>query len=303
MADNALTVELSKGSSGTGCGAVDNKIATAASLGALAVTADARTIFVPATYEGTEVLIPVAFNAHGEPIVLTEVLKLAELAHGRAHPRRGGEYTFTAVASLLAWATRFAGPLSAAFLSAPTATLTAGEVEIIIDELDAKSTDGAARALSATLKLRLSDRLAFWLRHVNKQFNAEQFQDFVTRAADELTTADVVTMINNLEIKSEALWKRTVDENGRTKLQIEDQSGPATRIPSTFAFAVPVFDFDDEANGQTFNARLVLKLEKGRPFFTFEVVDFASKMAEVMAALAAQVATVVPQTYMGSPPS
>jgi hypothetical protein len=128
----------------------------------------------------------------------------------------------------------------------------------------------------------------------------DAFSDFAARASEELSGAELLTMIANVEVRSESLWSRVVDADGKIRLKAED-TNQISKVPATFNFVVPVFDGDDEANGQIFTARLTTKISKDKkPLFTYEIVDFKSKLAAAVRTRFDAVATVVSNVYMGA---
>jgi len=281
-------------------GGIDAAVATIASAGANAVKANDRTIQVTATWNGTEVMFPYAFDGAGRAVLLADAVQAAKAEHARLHPDRAGSYVMHDLESLLAWAKRFAGADSAAFVRTPDED-DDGRVVIIVDEL-AAGTEGARRSLRAGFALQLHERLKGWMSYDGTPLDIEAFSDFANRASDELTGSDLITMISNVEVRQEQNWSRTVSEDGKIKLVAEDTKS-TSKVPRTFSFAVPVFAHDDTANVMTFTARLVVKVDRGKPKFTYELVDFDQRLSEAMKQIVAEVAPVVPNVYMGLPPA
>jgi hypothetical protein len=287
---------------------IDN-IAEAIKAGAAGVTAENRTIDIKASVRGVETVVPYAFNAQGEPRFLKEVLDVATAAADQHAPRRQGRYQFSDLASILAWATRYKTAETSAYLQAPTQS--PGSLTIIVDELPGNESGGQSggasdkgtnRTLRATLPIALHDRLKAWVATQEQWLDAAMFCSFVGMAGDELSSAELLSMVQNLEVTSATTWKRTVDDKGAVRVQTEDKSGPATRIPRDFKFAVPAFEFDDVAT--QFDAKLFSKIEKGQPMFRFTITDLKRTIALAMKVTHEVVSEVVPatQVYLGTPP-
>lgn len=265
--------------------------------GRQSVAVGERVDIIEVTYRDTKIAVPVFATPSGVGI-LRDAYDLAKAAHDEQNPMRSGRYVMADLESLLAWADRYLENETAAFLTPPTAT-SAGSVNIVIDELNADA-GGAHRRLSASLALKFSDLLTEWLKLNGQWQTAEAFYSFIDEHTDELTTADVLTMAKNIEIKSESTFKRSVDDSGKVKLVLEDQSGPAMTVPRKFGFVTPMFSFGGEYKAHTFSARLSLKLDKGHPTFRFEIVDLAGRIQDAMRAIRDQVVATVPTTYMGA---
>lgn len=279
---------------------IDN-IAEAIKAGAAQVTAENRTIDIKASVRGIETVVPYAFTAQGEPRCLKEVIDIASAAADRTAPIRQGRYQFSDLASILAWATRYKTAETTAYLTAPSQIN--GSLTIIVDELPGGESDkGTNRTLRATLPIALHDRLKAWVASQDQWLDAAAFCSFVEMAGDELASADLLSMVQNLEVTSATSWKRTVDDKGAVRVQTEDKSGPATRIPRDFKFAVPAFEFDDAST--TFGAKLFSKIEKGQPMFRFSIVDLKRTIAFAMKVTHEAVADVVPSAnvYLGTAP-
>jgi len=282
----------------------DEAVATIARAGADAVTADKRHIVVSAWYgdasNPTEARVPYLFDGNGTPRPCSEAIDLAKQLHLMEHPRRVGTYKMDDLASLIAWGQRFQTPTTAAFITAPE-HIGDGSVVVVIDEMAPAGHDGALRQLRCNTTLRLHERLQAWLSASTQAMNIEQFSDFAQRATDEFAEASLISAIANVEVHEESKWVRSVDsETGTVKLTAES-SKRTTKMPTSFQFAVPVFDGDDPQNAMTFTARLVIKAPNGKPQFQFEVVDFKPRLAQAMETIRQQVLAVTPNVYMGSP--
>jgi hypothetical protein len=279
---------------------IDN-IAEAIKAGAAGVSAKDRTIDVTAKVRGVEVTLPYAFNGNGQPQLLKEALDEARHQADQTNPRRQGRYQFSDLASILAWATRYKTAETSAYLQAPTQS--PGSLTIIVDELPGGDSDkGTNRTLRATLPIALHDRLKAWVATQEQWLDAATFCSFVEMAGDELSSAELLSMVQNLEVTSAASWKRTVDDKGAVRVQTEDKSGPATRIPRDFKFAVSAFEFDDVAT--QFDAKLFSKIEKGQPMFRFTITDLKRTITLAMKMTHEVVSEVVPaaNVYLGTPP-
>ncbi len=279
--------------------AVDN-IAEALKAGAAGVNAAVRTIGVSVTVRGVSVELPYAFTSSGEPRLLKEAWDAACEAANRESPIRAGRYAFADIASILQWATRYKTDETSAYLSAPTVQQT-GSLTVIVDDLPSGSA-GTTRSVRASLAISLHERLKAWIACAGSWHAAEAFCSFVDMAGDELVSSDLITMTQNLEVRGASTWKRTVDEKGAVRVQTEDQSGPATRIPRDFRFAVPAFETDEAS--MVFAAKLFSKVEKGQPLFQFSISDLKKTIAGAMTSIAVQVAEVVnaSQVYAGTAP-
>lgn len=264
--------------------------------GRQSATVEERVCSVTIDYRGTVVAIPIATTEHGT-MVIRDAYDLAKQAHAEQHPDRAGRYAMADLESLLAWAKRHKTEDTAAFLTAPGDT--PGSVQVVIDELPASGA-GCHRKLSASLALKFSEALTEWLAQNDQWQSAEQFYSFIDEHTDQLTTADVLTMAKNVEIKSESSFKRSVDDSGRVKLVLEDQSGPAMSVPRKFGFVAPMFTFGDEHKLHTFTARLSLKLDKGRPMFRYQIVDLPGRVGDAMRGIRDEVGKVVGLVYMGA---
>ncbi len=280
---------------------LSNDFSQAVTAGAAGVTAKDRTIDVKVAVRGVEVTLPYAFTSSGEPRLLKEAVEEAQHQADQTSPRRNGRYQFSDLASILAWAARYKTAETSAYLQAPTQS--PGSLTIIVDELPGGDSDkGTNRTLRATLPIALHDRLKAWVGAQDAWLDAATFCSFVEMAGDELSSAELLSMVQNLEVTAATTWKRTVDDKGAVRVQTEDKSGPATRIPREFKFAVPAFEFDDIAT--MFAAKLFSKIEKGQPMFRFTISDFKRTIALAMKVTHDVVADVVPatQVYLGSPP-
>jgi uncharacterized protein YfdQ (DUF2303 family) len=278
-------------------------VATIAKAGADAVEATKRLVHVTAVVGTGErsatAVVPYLFNADGSPVICERAMTDATVAYNKAFPDRACVYEMDDLASLLAWATRYKTDDTEAFVSAPTDHLD-GTIYVVIDGLPKLGPDGGRGVLTAMVKLSLSDRLKGWLANNLTSMGVDAFSDFAARASEELSGAELLTMIANVEVRSESLWSRVVDADGKIRLKAED-TNQISKVPATFNFVVPVFDGDDEANGQTFTARLTTKISKDKkPLFTYEIVDFKSKLAAAVRTRFDAVATVVSNVYMGA---
>src|SRR5690606_35200021 len=150
-------------------------------------TVEQRTDVLPIEYRGVTVNVPIAATVNGVSVMSDAIAHAREL-HQIERPDRNGRYAMADLDSLLAWAGRYKTEDTAAFLTAP-AYPAAGRVEVIIDELP-RGTAGCRRALSATLALKLSERLTEWLELDDEWQSAEDFYSFIDDHTDDLTTAD-----------------------------------------------------------------------------------------------------------------
>jgi uncharacterized protein YfdQ (DUF2303 family) len=257
----------------------------------------ARVDTIDVEYRNTKIVVPVAAAGQGV-VVLRDAFDLAKQAHADQSPERAGHYTMADLESLLAWAGRHRTPNTAAFLSAPTPSAP-GVVQVTIDELPTGDA-GCHRKLSASLALRFSNLLAEWLKLNGQWQSAEAFYSFIDEHTEELTTADVLTMAKNIEVRSESTFKRTIGDDGKVKLVLEDQSGPAMSVPRKLGFIAPMFSFGGEYKAHTFTARLALKLDKGRPMFRFEIVDLPGRVLDATRVIRDEIGKVVPLVYMGA---
>lgn len=277
----------------------DNGIAAAIDAGRAQVTASDRTLSVKATVRGITVEAPVAFSASGQPAVLDAVVAIATAEANRVAPLRAGIYRFSDLPSIVAWARRYLTPETCAYLTPPA--VGEGYLAVVVDDLPPSAT-GTNRTVRAHLPIILHERFAAWRLEQGKWLAAETFCSLVEQAGDELSSTDLISLTQNLEVKSESNWTRKVDDKGGIRIVTEDQSGPATRIPRTFAFAVPVFEFD--AAAQQLQAQLFSKIEKGRPLFMFKIIDVKRVIASAMVSVQAAISQVVPpaQVYFGTAP-
>ncbi len=244
-----------------------------------AVEIDKRIGAVTVDVDGLDVKVPVVLNGQAPQVVSVESQARALYEAAGGPPRRTGEYHFDDLASLVAWSQRFTTEDSAAYFTAPdTDAGDDGSVKVVVDDLP-KSGSGARRALSASVGLALSDSLKRWVGIAGAWRDAATFCDFVEEHVDEITTADVVSLTQNVGGKSEQVWKRTVDDNGGVRMVVEDSSAPSTRVPRRFKIAAPTFSFDGAANVAEFQVALRCKVEKGRPYFQVELVDLAEVVA------------------------
>lgn len=282
--------------------AADSAVASIAAAGAHAVKADDRTIQVTAKIGDVEVTYPYAFRGNGEIALFEQVVAAAKAEHARRHPDRAGKYRMHDLASVLAWAKRYGGPESAAYVSAPDPdTRVEGSVLVIADDTPAAGPDGGRRALSAGYQFSLHPRLQSWFDGAGDPHAVAAFAELIDRAADELSNAELASAVNNIEVKEESTWKRQADaDSGKIRLLAEDTQ-QVSKVPRTFQFAVPVFEHDQPGNVQTFQARLKVTVERGKPVFSYELLDFALRLGEAVAQVVAEVGAVVPQVYMGAP--
>jgi hypothetical protein len=282
---------------------MDNTVATIAKVGADAVTAKDRTVVVEAAHLGTKVEVPYMFDGSGMPRLCDLAMKYAELMHELEHPARRKVYEMDDLASLVAWGRRFAvAESTAAFVQMPGLTRDAsyGKVNLIIDELVPGQADGAHRRLRAEMRLALHPRLEAWMASSGVEMSADAFNDFAQRATDEFSDSSLLSAVANLEVEESSTWGRSFDpESGRIKLTAEN-SQRVTKVPSVFSFVVPVFDDDEAANGQSFSARLSVKIKGKKPVFTYEVVDFKPRLREAVRAIAAALREVTEHVYLGA---
>lgn len=274
----------------------DEEVASILNAGKLSASIAERHTSIEVDYDDVTIKVPIVATENGASVI-RDAYDLAKQTHDRLYPARAGRYAMADLESLLAWARRYKTEDTAVFLGAPNSA-GPGLIQVVIDELPA-SAGGCHRQLSASLALRFSELLAAWLRLNGQWQSAESFYSFVDDHTDELTTADVLTMAKNVEIKSESTFKRSVDDSGRVKLVLEDQSGPAMSVPRKFGFVAPMFSFGGEYKHSTFTCRLALKLEKGRPQFRFEIVDLPGRVQDAMRAVRDEIAQTVPLVYMG----
>lgn len=285
--------------------ATDATIASIAKTGADAVKAGDRLVYVSGwsgdSEAPTEVKVPYLFDGSGNPQPCKAAMDLARELNAREQPPRAGIYEMDDLDSLIRWAQVYKVPeTTAIFVEAPSVD-SDGKIIVVVDELRAGNPLGALRLLRCEAKLRLHDRLCAWLRTDQHPMNIEQFGDFAARAVEELSEAALISAISNVEVHEASKWVRSVDpESGAVKLTAES-SKRTTKMPSSFRFAVPVFDGDDPANAQTFTARLIVRAPEGKPVFTFEIVDFKPRLAQAMATIRQQLVAVTEHVYMGSP--
>jgi uncharacterized protein YfdQ (DUF2303 family) len=279
--------------------AVDTKSGVEAIVeaGRASAVANDRIIAVPAKYRDTEIDVLYVVTPQGA-MILRDAYDLAKAAYEQTSPERSGRYEMADMESLLAWSKRYKTADTAVFLTAPSLT-GVGAVRVVVDELPVGE-KGCHRKLTASLALRFSDLLTEWLKLNGAWQTAEAFYTFIDEHTDDLTTADVLTMAKNIEVKSESTFKRTVADDGKVKLVLEDQSGPAMSVPRKLGFVAPMFSFGGEYKAHTFTARLALKLDKGRPIFRFEIVDLAGRVQDAMRAIRDEIAPTVPLVYMGA---
>lgn len=275
-------------------------LSAAFSAGAAAVDLATRTAKIAVPYRGLEFSIPLAFDASGQPVVLDGLIEQARSQYDRENPERSGDYTFHDLASLSAWAKRHGNENTVAYVASPARDPNGiGKISVVIDGLPSQDL-GSHEQLRGWMALELSDRLKVWKSHERKTFTADNFNDFIQRASDELGNAELISMVNNIEVTETSQYRRTVDAaTGAIRIQDENTKTPA-RIPPSFSFAVPVFDFDDVANVHAFTARLSVKLEKGKPFFSFEIVDLKPRIAAAVAIISRELGTVVKNVYAGA---
>lgn len=263
--------------------------------------------------------VPIGVGANGTPAVLVQAWEIARDEAKRAAPDRAGNYKLDDLASLIKWSRRYGTSNTIAFVKAPDDS--DGRVTVIVDELPpaapkyvaaadgskmientAVQDAGAHRWLRAYTELPLHPRLDAWLESSEGWMSAEVFHAMLDRASEELGSAEVLSMATNIEVHNETSWSRTVDPNtGAVKLAAEDKT-TTTKVPKTFQFVVPVFAFDDEQNAQTFTARLSIKVERGKPVFRYDVVDYAPRMAQAIKQIQLDIGAAVSEVYAGSPP-
>lgn len=281
------------------------------------VTADERTFDVTIVRDGVSVTVPYALNPNG-PTILKDAIEYAREEVKRVRPDRAGRYRFSDLRSLLAWADRYKTDDTAVYLTAPLSqgANAAGSVHVIVDDLPradlpteedesgAPSTSmlGASRKLTATLPLGLHKQLLEWVQLDRVWCTTEAFHTFLDDRSEQLSSAEVLGMAANIEIKSEATWKRVVDANGAVRIQSEDKAGPSAKLVKSFQFFAPVFEHDDIGNVMVFAVRVSMKIDHGKPAFRMELVDLHQKLATAMATMANEVEKHVPAVYMGTSP-
>jgi hypothetical protein len=251
--------------------------------------------------DGVLVTIPVTCDSNGNARVVKEALEYAREEQERLKPAREGSYSFEDFASLLRWSERYKTESTAAFLESP-APLTTGSVVVVIDELPLVE-GGTHRKLTGSVQYGLHEDLIAWTAKAGQWLSAPDFYQLVDERSDAMVDSAVLTMASNIEIKSEATYVRQVDETGAVKVQASDKSGPVSRVPKTFQFISPVFEYDEPGNmGMTFTARLRMKISSNKPVFQYEIIDFPNRIREAVRVLFAEVQKVVPVVYMGEQP-
>lgn len=269
--------------------------------GAASVNAIERTFNVTVEHDGIAVTLPHAFDAAGNPKLLTGAYEAVKAEAARLRPQRANSYAFSDLASLILWAGRYKTEDSAVYVDGPEPGGDPGSVVVVVDEFPAEGDIGAHRALQARVGIDLSKELKEWINAAGSWMNAETFHSFLDERSDQLASAEALTMAMNVEIRSESTWKRTVDaDTGRVKLVDESSSGPTAAVPRSFAFNVPVFTFHAVDDAQRFEARLAMKVDRGKPYFKIELKQLERAISDAMTAIAAEMAKTVPVVYMGS---
>lgn len=225
------------------------------------------------TVEMNGVTIPVILDVNGGVIPPETLMNIAD----KVNPPRGGRYALQTLASLSDWLQRFANRTTSVFIKKPTLNAnglasTAGQVHAVADDLAEEG--GTRRALTAAVPLELSKTLATWA--ACRDYTIEQFTDLVESQLEDLASAELITASRNLSFSSAKVWKRTVDEQGNTRLTSEDTTDK-TKMPREIKVRCATFEGDGPEVDHV--ARVQLRVKNGAPLFTIQFVDLAKMVA------------------------
>lgn len=225
------------------------------------------------------------------------------LAARQPRPRsRTGTAILTELESFIAHVRRHRGAESAVFADTVNFSLTAvfdynepGRPSDQVEERVVEHDAGTANASKEAYPEVLAAARAGWMRHRAvyacprsrewKEWTAkdgvdltqEQFGDHLERNLDDITSEEgfalpghLMDMARNLQIYTTGTFEKRIDPtNGTSQMVCKDEHSPSsTRIPKSFALAIPVFDAGEK---YLVEARIRFQLAGGRPRFAYHL--------------------------------
>lgn len=242
---------------------------------------------------------------------------LAEIAARQPGPRRrSGQVDLGSIDSLIDYVNRFGraggakdGDPGGAVAFAP---VNPPGITAILDYHPAGRGTTAWCEERATYRAQFSRQWLTWTGHEGKPLGQVPFGDFIEANQRDLRSgaegyASATTMIQvarNLVINSAGKFQRTVNPTtGEGTLVVKDEHDAATstKIPSTFALAIPVFEGDAEL--YPVEALLRFTMANGTPQFAFLLQNKAEVLEFALAGLRTKVAEGcgIP-VFVGNPP-
>lgn len=164
----------------------------------------------------------------------------------------------------------------------------------------------------ATYKCPLSRQWQLWTKYEGAPFAPVALGDFIEANQLDLTTKDghasatkMLETARNLVINVGSKYQRTIDPTtGTGTLIVKDEHDEATstKIPKSFALAIPVFEGDD--THYVVEALVRFTMAEGRPQFAYILQNKEKVLEDALAELRNKVAagTGAP-VFVGTPPA
>lgn len=281
-----------------------------------AVEIDARhTTIEGADHNGDTYAIPISITPTTGGGYRIEVMKdvINEVERQASGPiRRAGNVELGAVADFIAYVNRFKTPDAIAFAPANPPGVTA-----IFDYHPGGGGDTGLSLASwcgdrASYRPQFSRQWLTWTNQESKPLGQVPFGDFIEanqfdlRTAEDFASATVMIRVaRDLVINVGSKYQRTINPTtGEGTLVVKDEHDAATstKIPSSFALAIPVFEGDAEV--YPVDALLRFTMAGGTPQFTFILQNKAQVLEHALAGLRTRVAEGcgIP-VFVGNPPA
>lgn len=134
----------------------------------------------------------------------------------------------------------------------------------------------------STYACPLSRQWQLWMGAAGASFNQDQFADLLEENAADLASpedgdqsgavapARLMDVARSLRVHSKSTFERSVNvTTGESSLVAKvENSETSTRVPTAFMLGIPVFEAGE---GYRLEARLRLRMENGRPLFSFVI--------------------------------
>ncbi len=261
---------------------------------------------------GDSAAVPVSIGADGSVAVMKDVI--AEVERSASGPRRRtGDVVLGGLADFIAYVNHFKTPDVVVF-----APLSPPGVTAIFDFHPASpvSPDGPPMASwcqdRASYRCPLSRQCQLWTKHDGAAFSPVALGDFIEANQLDLTTKDghapatkMLEVARNLVINVGSKYQRTIDPTtGTGTLIVKDEHDEATstKIPKSFALAIPVFEGDD--THYVVEALVRFTMVEGRPQFAYVLQNKEKVLEDALATLRAKVgAGTGAPVFVGNPPA
>lgn len=265
-------------------------LAAIAQLGADAVDIDNKVKLATVKVgrdDGASVEVPVVVKPDGQVQVFQGAI---EAGAREMPPRRQGLYQFATLASLCAFTNRFKTVDSMAFFKAPHLTTDAdgdasivdGKITVVFDDQPVEDSFGSHGMFKASMPLELGLLMKRYLEMSGTWLSAETFLGFIDERTDDLVSADLVSVVNNVGATTQSSWTRTVSPEGKIKIRVEDETGPSVSVPRSFAVRLPVFSFDRAGDVVELVCSLRTRVSKKQLEFSFAFQDLDERIAQAV---------------------